>query len=157
MFLPGLLSCLQRSQGSAVYSKCRRTSSSRVYQGHDRRPDSQECILSPIQRDVSLVCWLSHVSSRLFKDIVPECLSRNKLRRCSKRPESAGRRHYEASTTTWTRPPYQRMQHEEDIDTAEVPQQLQKKDVRPARKQVKPGQVTKNEVVQTGKEYSTSP
>jgi hypothetical protein len=46
------------------------------------------------------------------------------------------------------------MQHEEDIDAAEVPQQAQKKDARPARKQVKPGEVTKNEVVQTGKEYS---
>ena len=33
-------------------------------------------------------------------------------------------------------------------------QQNQQKKAKPARKQVKPGQVTKNEVQQTGKEYS---
>lgn len=49
------------------------------------------------------------------------------------------------------------MDHEENIDPADVPQQAQKSDLRPARKQVKPGQVTKNEVVQTGKEYSKQP
>jgi len=42
----------------------------------------------------------------------------------------------------------------EHADEDPSQQQSQHKKLRPARKQVKPGQVTKNEVPQTGKEYS---
>lgn len=47
------------------------------------------------------------------------------------------------------------MDQYDHVDEADIPQQAKKLNMRPARKQVKPGQVTKNEVVQTGKEYST--
>jgi hypothetical protein len=42
----------------------------------------------------------------------------------------------------------------DNADVEVTQQQTQQKKSRPARKQVKPGQVTKNEVQQTGKEYS---
>jgi hypothetical protein len=44
-----------------------------------------------------------------------------------------------------------------DIDSDEGAQNTRvadKQELRPARKQVKPGEVTKNEVQQSGKEYS---
>ncbi|KAG8867713.1 Pre-mRNA-splicing factor, partial [Serendipita sp. 405] len=46
------------------------------------------------------------------------------------------------------------MSDEEGPATPPVNLQSTDKQSRPARKQVKPGQVTKNEVAQTGKEYS---
>jgi hypothetical protein len=46
------------------------------------------------------------------------------------------------------------MSDNEDFEENGAPQKIAHKEPRPARKQVKQGQVTKNEVVQTGKEYS---
>lgn len=42
----------------------------------------------------------------------------------------------------------------EDVAVVEKPSQAQPKKLKPARKQVKPGQIEKKETPQTGKEYS---
>ena len=67
------------------------------------------------------------------------------------------RRH--VSVTALTHPPPSLMASTE-TETAVVPQRPQvvkkQKKLKPARKQVAPGQVEKKEAPQTGKEYSTS-
>lgn len=42
----------------------------------------------------------------------------------------------------------------EDVAVVEKPAQAQPKKLKPARKQVKPGEIEKKEAPQTGKEYS---